>query len=109
MRHLALVTASALLAIPALAAMPETATPQAGPVRVVTVAKGLEHPWGFAFLPDGRMLVSERPGRLRPVAPDGTVSPPAGHVTAGSHPGARKNSGSGKTTSDRVAPWGAPL
>lgn len=82
MRHLALVTASALLAIPALAAMPEAANTQAGPVRVVTVAKGLEHPWGFAFLPDGRMLVSERPGRLRLVAPDGTLSPPLGNVPA---------------------------
>ena len=35
--------------------------------RVVTVADGLDHPWGLAFLPDGRMLVSERPGRLRTV------------------------------------------
>jgi glucose/arabinose dehydrogenase len=33
--------------------------------QVVTVAEGLEHPWGLAFLPDGGMLVTERPGRLR--------------------------------------------
>jgi glucose/arabinose dehydrogenase len=34
-------------------------------VRVVTIVRGLDHPWGLAFLPDGRMLVTERPGRLR--------------------------------------------
>ncbi len=37
-------------------------------VAVTTVANGLEHPWSLAFLPDGRMLVTERPGRLRIVA-----------------------------------------
>jgi glucose/arabinose dehydrogenase len=31
-------------------------------IRVVVVAKGLSHPWSLAFLPDGNMLVSERPG-----------------------------------------------
>ncbi|MFN4312384.1 MAG: PQQ-dependent sugar dehydrogenase [Ferrovibrio sp.] len=45
-------------------------------VRVVTVARGLEHPWAMAFLPDGRLLVTERPGRLRVVGKDGRVSPP---------------------------------
>ena len=47
-----------------------------GRLKLVTVAAGLDHPWSFAFLPDGRMLVTERPGRLRLVAPDGTLSGP---------------------------------
>src|SRR5512147_1086687 len=47
-----------------------------GPIRVVNVAGGLEHPWGLAFLPGGRMLVTERPGRLRIVAADGKLSAP---------------------------------
>jgi glucose/arabinose dehydrogenase len=48
----------------------------------VTVAEGLEHPWGMAFLPDGRVLVTERPGRLRIVARDGTVGPALDGVPA---------------------------
>jgi aldose sugar dehydrogenase len=42
---------------------------------VVTVAEGLENPWGLAFLPGGKLLVTERPGRLRVVNADGTLSP----------------------------------
>lgn len=41
---------------------------------VQTVAKGLEHPWAVEVLADGRMLVTERPGRLRIVTPDGKLS-----------------------------------
>ena len=44
--------------------------------RVATFATGLERPWGAAFLPDGRLLVTERPGRLRIIGRDGAVSAP---------------------------------
>ena len=44
-------------------------------VRVRILTRGLEHPWSLAFLPDGRMLVTERAGRLRYVAADGTLDP----------------------------------
>lgn len=48
--------------------------------RVVEVAGGLSHPWGLAFLPDGRMLVTERGGRLRLVE-EGRLAPdPVGGV-----------------------------
>ena len=44
-------------------------------VKLEVVAKGLETPWGIAFLPDGRMLVTERPGRLR-IVDKGQLLPP---------------------------------
>jgi glucose/arabinose dehydrogenase len=57
-----------------------TLAPVNGAIRVETVARGLEHPWALAFLPDGRMLVTERPGRLRIVERDGRVSGPLAGV-----------------------------
>ena len=47
---------------------------------VQVVAKGLEHPWAVAFLPNGKMLVTEKPGRLRIVDADGTLSAPLSGV-----------------------------
>ena len=44
--------------------------------EVVTVAEGLDKPWAIAFLPDGRMLVTEKPGRLRIVNQEGQLSDP---------------------------------
>jgi glucose/arabinose dehydrogenase len=51
-------------------------------VTVTVFARGLEHPWGLAFLPDGRMLVTERSGRLRYVGKDGSLSEPIADVPA---------------------------
>ena len=45
-------------------------------VVVETIAEGLQNPWGLAFLPDGGMLVTERPGRLRIARADGSLSAP---------------------------------
>src|SRR3954468_9529399 len=43
-------------------------------IRVVTVVEGLDHPWCVAWLPDGRMRITERAGRLR-IAKDGKLDP----------------------------------
>jgi glucose/arabinose dehydrogenase len=67
---------------------PQTGQAQSSPqpesiadkVGAETVAEGLEHPWALAFLPDGRILVTERPGRVRIVSPTGRLSEPLGGV-----------------------------
>jgi len=44
-------------------------------VKQDVVISGLEHPWGMAFLPDGALLITERPGRMR-LFQDGKLSEP---------------------------------
>lgn len=59
-----------------LAAGPAAAQATGPSLRVTDFATGLERPWGGAFLPDGRLLVTERPGRMRLVDRAGVVSAP---------------------------------
>lgn len=51
-----------------------------GGAQVRVIASGLEHPWSVAPLADGSFLVTERPGRLRRIAADGTISAPLAGV-----------------------------
>src|ERR1051326_8667799 len=64
----------ALALLISVAASAQTYRSEEHAFRVVKVVEGLDHPWSMAFLPDGRMLVTERPGRLRIVA-NGKLEP----------------------------------
>lgn len=68
-------------AAPALAQEVRTFASSAGPLAVETVADGLDFPWAIQFLPDGRLIVTERSGNIRIVA-DGQVSAPVAGVPA---------------------------
>lgn len=59
-----------------VAADPAFIATQQGNVKIDTVATDLAHPWGISILPDGRLLVTERDGRLRYIDKSGTVSAP---------------------------------
>lgn len=78
--HTTLVALSALSLTVACAqgepAAPRTVQTSAGAITVEELAIGLDHPWGLAFLPDGRLLVTERAGRLRILGTDKKLSAP---------------------------------
>jgi len=59
------------LALGASASLAQIVRSELHDFRAVRVVEGLEYPWGLAFLPDGAMLVTERPGRLRIIAAGG--------------------------------------
>ena len=67
-------TASFLIATTSRGANTSFAS-SAGQLEVQTIASGLVNPWALAFLADGRMLVTERPGRMRIVSSSGQLSP----------------------------------
>jgi glucose/arabinose dehydrogenase len=80
-RPIALAAAALLATLPARLHA-QTYPSSAGPVAITTIARGLVEPWSLAFLPDGRMLVTEKPGRMRIVTRDGTLSPPLAGLPA---------------------------
>lgn len=80
---LATVCASALISAvaPVFAASVQALKSEQGTLEVTPIAKGLDHPWALAFLPDRQgMLVTERPGNLRVVSVDGKLSAPLSGV-----------------------------
>ena len=78
--RLSFALAGLLLAGGACPRRPRQFPSSAGNLAVDTVAGGLVNPWSLAFLPDGRMLVTERPGRMRIVTRGGELSPPLAGV-----------------------------
>ena len=80
-KHLVSTLALSLLASAAAAQNePTVIKSEKTSIRVEVIATGLQNPWGLTFLPDGRALVTERPGRLRIIGNDNKLSEPVGGV-----------------------------
>ncbi|WP_246337207.1 PQQ-dependent sugar dehydrogenase [Azospirillum oleiclasticum] len=75
---MAVAVTAAVFPVACVQAQPDSVDTAAGMVVVTTLAGGLVHPWAVDVLPDGRLLVTERPGRLRIVGMDGSLSDPLG-------------------------------
>ncbi|WP_421995400.1 PQQ-dependent sugar dehydrogenase [Reyranella sp.] len=60
-----ILSATGALAAPAIAHSQDVMTSNGTRYRLVTLTRDLEQPWSIAFLPDGRLMITERPGRLR--------------------------------------------
>lgn len=71
----------ALLAA-SVASPPGFAQAPAAPAGTAVVVRGLTDPWAMAFLPDGRMLITEKAGQLRIATPDGRLSAPLAGLPA---------------------------
>ena len=79
MFRFAIASVALLVLIPAAAA--QTVESSAGNLTATVIAEGLDHPWALGFLPDGRMLVTERSGQLR-IIDGGVVGEPIAGVPA---------------------------
>jgi glucose/arabinose dehydrogenase len=73
--HAHILSAAALVALLVTPACAQTVESSAGNLTASVIAEGLDHPWALGFLPDGRMLVTERSGQLRVIS-DGVVGEP---------------------------------